>query len=109
MRHSMPNPRTTRPAWCAAMVGLMATLATATAATARPVTAYVVNYADDTVTPIDLATGTPGATIPVGSGPTAIAITPDASKAYVANRGNYVHSVTGPGRASRGAASRRPI
>lgn len=57
----------------------------ATAAMARPMTAYVVNYLDDTVTPIDLATGTPGATIPVGHGPTAIAITPDASKAYVAN------------------------
>lgn len=85
MRHSMPAPRTTRSSWCAALLGLMATLVTATTATARPVTAYVVNYADDTVTPIDLSTGTPGAPIPVGAGPTAIAITPDAAKAYVAN------------------------
>ena len=73
MRHSMPDPRTARSILRAALLGLMATLVTATAATARPVTAYVVNYADDTVTPIDVATGTPGAPIPVGAGPTAIA------------------------------------
>jgi YVTN family beta-propeller protein len=61
------------------------TIATATTAMARPVTAYVVNSGDDTVTPIDLGTNTAGAAIPVGDEPIAIAITPDASKAYVAN------------------------
>ena len=39
-------------------------------------TAYVANSADATVTPINLATGTPGAPISVGSYPQAIAITP---------------------------------
>lgn len=85
MRHSMPSPRSTRSASCAALLGVIATLATATPAMARPVTAYVVNYASNSVTPIDPSTGTPGAPIPVGDGPTAIAITPDAAKAYVAN------------------------
>ena len=81
----MSSPRTTRSTRCAALLGLVTTLATATAATARPVTAYVVNRLGDTVTPIDLSTDTAGAAIPVGSEPIAIAITPDASKAYVAN------------------------
>ncbi len=67
------------------------TIATAGDAMARPVTAYVVNSLDDTVTPIDLGTNTAGAAIPVGDEPIAIAITPDASKAYVANgSGNSV-------------------
>jgi len=66
----------------------MATVATATAAGARPIqTAYVVNYNGDTVTPIDMETDTAGAPIQVGDQPAAIAITPDASKAYVANYG----------------------
>lgn len=85
MRHSMPSPRTTRYACWPALFGLLAALATATPATARPVTAYVVNRLGNTVTPIDLSTNTAGAAIPVGAEPTAIAITPDASKAYVAN------------------------
>ena len=77
----MSSPRTTRSTRCAALLGLVTTLATATAATARPVTAYVVNRLGDTVTPIDLSTNTAGAAIPVGSEPIAIAITPDAAKA----------------------------
>ena len=81
----MPSPRITRPAWCAVLLGLVSTLATATSAMARPVTAYVVNRLGDTVTPIDLSTNTAGAAIPVGAEPIAIAITPDAAKAYVAN------------------------
>ena len=53
--------------------------------------AYVANNGDDTVTPIDLATGTPGTPIPVGHNPYAIAITPDGKIAYVANfNGNTV-------------------
>ena len=41
-----------------------------------------------TVTPIDLATSTPGTPITVGSEPDAIAITPDGSTAYVVNGGD---------------------
>jgi YVTN family beta-propeller protein len=48
-------------------------------------TAYVTNHLSNTVAPIDTATGTAGAPIPVGAGPLAIAIAPDGSKAYVAN------------------------
>ncbi len=46
-------------------------------------TAYVGNYNDDTVTPINLVTDTAGTPIPVGGAPTSIAITPDGSTAYV--------------------------
>jgi YVTN family beta-propeller protein len=58
--------------------------ATASAAP-TPVTAYVTNRNDNTVTPIDLATNTPGTPIPVGSGPQEVAITPDDITAYVTN------------------------
>ena len=37
------------------------------------------------MTPIDTATNAPGTPIPVGSSPSAIAITPDGMTAYVAN------------------------
>jgi DNA-binding beta-propeller fold protein YncE len=49
--------------------------------------AYVVNIYDGTVTPIAIATNTPGAPIPVGSQneDVAIAVTPDGKTAYVAN------------------------
>ncbi|MBY0277561.1 IPT/TIG domain-containing protein [Candidatus Binatia bacterium] len=106
-RHAMPSPRTTRSASHAALLGLVAALSTATSAMARPVTAYVVNYASDSVTPIDLSTGTPGAPIPVGAGPTAIAITPDASKAYVAN--GSAHTVTPIDLATNTAGSAIPV
>ena len=48
-------------------------------------TAYVANEVSDSVTPIDTATNTPGATIPVGSVPFGVAITPDGKTAYVTN------------------------
>ena len=49
------------------------------------------NFGDNTVTPIDTATGTAGSPITVGSNPIAVAITPDGSTAYVANlTGNTV-------------------
>jgi hypothetical protein len=58
---------------------------------ARPVTAYVANTIDHTVAPIELSTNTAGAAIPVDGESAAIAITRDASKAYVANiQGNSV-------------------
>jgi DNA-binding beta-propeller fold protein YncE len=58
-------------------------------------TAYVANGAapcntenctpDTTVTPIDLTTDTAGTPIPVGAGPSAIAVTPNGQTAYVVN------------------------
>jgi YVTN family beta-propeller protein len=51
-------------------------------------TAYVANGASGTVTPIDLATDTPGKPISISGKPgaDAIAITPDGTAAYVANQ-----------------------
>ena len=48
-------------------------------------TAYVTNEETDTVVPLDLATHTVGAAIPVDDRPQGIAITPDGKSAYVAN------------------------
>jgi hypothetical protein len=50
-------------------------------------TAYVVSYNDDAVIPINTATDAVGTPITVGSGPSAIAITPDATTAYVTDEG----------------------
>ena len=57
-------------------------------------TAFVTNQFSGTVTPISVATNTPGAPIPVGAGtcgagycPTGIAITPDGATAYVTMAG----------------------
>ena len=55
-------------------------------------TAYVTNSESDSVTPIALATHTPGAPISVGKYPVGIAITPNGKTAYVAN--NLSNSVT---------------
>ncbi len=51
-------------------------------------TAFVVNSASSTVTPIDLATRRAGKPIKVGSDPEAIAISPDGAMAYVVNSGS---------------------
>ncbi len=51
-------------------------------------TAFVVNSASSTVTPIDLATRRAGKPIKVGSDPQAIAISPDGATAYVVNSGS---------------------
>jgi YVTN family beta-propeller protein len=50
-----------------------------------PVTAHVVNFLSDSVTPINTATDRAGRPIPVGCSPDAIAITPDGRTAYVVN------------------------
>jgi predicted alpha-1,2-mannosidase len=55
-------------------------------------TAYVTNYADATVTPVDMRTATPGPTIAVGNGPDGVVLTPDNTEAYIAN--NNSNSVT---------------
>jgi YVTN family beta-propeller protein len=91
----------------AAMATLPAPAAAATAAPANPggaaqprpgatgsasgdpaPTAFVVNYASASVTPVNLATRKAGAAIPVGADPAAIAITPDGRTAYVVNSGS---------------------
>src|ERR1035437_7799542 len=51
-------------------------------------TAYVTNYDDGTVTPINLATNTAGTPIPVRVDVGAIAITPNGNTAYVTNGGD---------------------
>lgn len=53
-------------------------------------TAYVANYSSGTVTPIDLATNTPGTPVRVGKNPVSIAITPDGKTAYVGSGGGEV-------------------
>lgn len=50
-------------------------------------TAYVVSYTNDAVIPINTATDAVGTPITVGSGPSAIAITPNATSAYVTDEG----------------------
>jgi YVTN family beta-propeller protein len=47
--------------------------------------AYVTNSEDNSVTPINIATNTPGAPIPVGADPFRIVITPNDTTAYVIN------------------------
>jgi len=55
--------------------------------------AYVTNFADATVSKIDLGTNTVAATIPVGSNPIGIVVTPDGSKVYVVNNSSSSVSV----------------
>src|SRR5262245_48338091 len=45
--------------------------------------AYVTNFGDNTVSVIDATTNTVTATIPVGSNPAGIAVTPNGAVAYV--------------------------
>jgi YVTN family beta-propeller protein len=68
--------------------------APATASATTSATAYVANYSDNTVTPIDVATNTAGTAIPVGGGANGIAITPDGATAYVAARDGLVTPIT---------------
>jgi YVTN family beta-propeller protein len=62
--------------------------AAAAAGGARHPTAFVVNSASATVTPVDLTTRRAGPPITVGARPQAIAVTPDGRTAYVANSGS---------------------
>jgi YVTN family beta-propeller protein len=54
----------------------------------RQQTAFVVNSASDTVTPVNLVTSRAGKPIRVGADPRAIAITPSGRMAYVVNSGS---------------------
>jgi YVTN family beta-propeller protein len=59
--------------------------------------AFVANFGDGTVTPIDAATDTAGTPIGVGVHPDQIAITPDGSRAYVTDNGaNAVYPIALP-------------
>jgi YVTN family beta-propeller protein len=62
--------------------------ATGSASGGRDPTAFVVNYASGSVTPVNMATRKAGAAIPVGDDPSAIAITPNGRTAYVVNSGS---------------------
>ena len=50
--------------------------------------AYITNYAQSTVTPVDLLTGIAKRAIPAGSGPAGIAISPNGRMAYVTDAGS---------------------
>jgi YVTN family beta-propeller protein len=50
--------------------------------------AYVTDYSQNSVTPIDLASNTAGTPIPVGPSPISVAITPDGKTAYVTTLGS---------------------
>jgi YVTN family beta-propeller protein len=69
------------------VVGGSLTASLAAGATPSAWTAYVVSYNDDSVIPVNTATNAVGTPITVGSGPSAIAITPRATTAYVTNEG----------------------
>jgi DNA-binding beta-propeller fold protein YncE len=61
-----------------------------TARAAGPVTVYVADAADDTVTPIRAASNTAGRPIRVGPAPALIAISPDGQTAYVVGVGTLL-------------------
>jgi YVTN family beta-propeller protein len=61
-------------------------------ATAQPQTvAYVTNNGSNSVSVIDIVTNTVIATIPVGVNPAGVAISPDGTRAYVANS-SFLHN-----------------
>jgi YVTN family beta-propeller protein len=73
----------------AGRAGPPATAAAARADSGAPgPTAFVVNYASNSVTPVSLATRRASNAIKVGADPTAIALTPDGRTAYVVNSGS---------------------
>lgn len=69
----------------AAAPRMTASATTAASGAPKDQTAFVVNSASNSVTPVDLSTRHAGKPIPVGHDPQAIAITPDGSAAYVVN------------------------
>ncbi len=86
------NPRSDSSAGTGTAAAASAAITTGSAAAASGArhgppqqTAFVVNSASNTVTPVNLATRHAGRPIPVGKDPQAIAITPDGAAAYVVN------------------------
>ncbi|MDR7667257.1 PKD domain-containing protein [Methanosarcina sp. Z-7115] len=59
--------------------------------------AYITNSANDTISVIDMATNNVTTTVPVGSGPGGVAVTPDGTKVYVANSNDGTVSVIDTG------------
>ena len=83
---------------------LAPTLVGAPPATAMtPLYAYVTNGMSNNVSVIDTSTNKVVTSVPVGSGPDGIAITPDGSYAYVANSGSNNVSVINTSTNIRGA------
>jgi YVTN family beta-propeller protein len=78
----------TAPAVASAATPTRAARATGAAARDPGPTAFVVNYASDTVTPVSMARRQAEPAIGVGADPSAIAITPDGRTAYVVNSGS---------------------
>ena len=64
--------------------------------TAGPVTVYVANEGDDTVTPIRAASHAAGRPIRVGPAPALIAISPDGQTAYVVGVGSLLTDAAAP-------------
>lgn len=64
--------------------------------TAGTVTVYVANEAEDTVTPIRVASNTAGRPIRVGPAPALIAISPDGETAYVVGVGSLLPDAAAP-------------
>jgi YVTN family beta-propeller protein len=69
-------------------------------------TAFVVNYASNSVTPVDLATRKASSAIKVGADPAAIALTPDGRTAYVVNSGSGTVTPINTATAAAGRAIR---
>ena len=78
----------------------------AAAASARDPVAWVVNYASNTVSPVNVATRKAGPQIPAGAGPRAVVATPDGTTVYVADSlaGTVTPIAAGPG---KGTGKRR--
>jgi YVTN family beta-propeller protein len=55
--------------------------------------AYITNYVDNTTSVIDIATNNVTATVPVGTGPGGVAVSPDGTKVYVTNSDDNTTSV----------------
>ena len=70
-----------------AAAGVASPAATGTGTPGTPYV-YVANSGSNTVTAYDAAAGTVSATIPVGSDPIAVAVSPDGSTAYIVNMGS---------------------
>ena len=95
LAHAVPSSRRPRSPWGTGrslrMSGLLAIAAVAIAgligsAQALAQNAYITNTPANTVSAIDTSTNTVIATIPVGNVPYAVAVSPDGSRAYVANQ-----------------------
>jgi len=77
------------PIWCAlvavVIVIIAAVVTTAARRTGTAETVYVLHQSARVVTPISTVTNVAGKPVRVGSGPIAIAVTPDGKTVYVAN------------------------